>query len=395
MIAVAEALELIKKHVSLLDPVTINLRDARGFVLAHDIHSPLSSPPFCQSSKDGYAFCFADLMQTKMFTITGERAAGDAYPIRVQPFEAVRIFTGAALPEGCDTVVMQEKTDRQNTKLIIRDDVLIAGSNVRPMGADIQQGDIAMWAHTVITPAAMGFLAGLGIYTVSVFPQPVVHIIVTGKELVAPGQVLQHGQVYETNSIMLTSGLAQLGLHQVSTSFTGDDPGKLVALLQEALQRADLIILTGGVSVGDYDFVVQATQDCGVQQLFHTVAQRPGKPLYAGIKDHTLIFGLPGNPAAVLTCLYMYVVPAIEIFTGRKNLVQQKRLPLTKGFNKMISLRQFLKGRCTTDGVLPLPAQESFQLSSFAVANCLINLSEEKKEYAAGDIVEVMLLPYL
>ena len=156
-----------------------------------------------------------------------------------------------------------------------------------------------------------------------------------------------------------------------------------------------MVLLTGGISVGDYDFVLQAVTACGVSKLFHKVKQRPGKPLYSGIKNNKIIFGLPGNPASVLTCFYNYVVAAIECMTGQQNIIPRKWLPLSKGVSKKLKFMQFLKASFNDQNVTPLPAQESFRLSSFSMANCLIVLPEEKLEFEEGESVEILILPYL
>ena len=395
MISVSEALQRIRESLTTLPPVNRPLAAACGFVLAEDVFANVSIPAFNQSAMDGYAFRYQDYQRANEFIIGGEVAAGDKKAVESGPQHAIRIFTGAPVPPGLDTVVMQEKTSVDGNKLFIQDEQLVPGSNVRKEGAEIQKGALALPKSTVITPAAVGFLTGVGITDVRVYPKPVVHIIATGKELVKPGGTLQHGQVYESNSVMLQAALNQLGIHTVSLSLVGDDRAEIAAILQKALQTADLVLLSGGVSVGDYDFVIDATKTCGVQQLFHKVAQRPGKPLYAGIKEGKMVFGLPGNPASVLTCFYQYVTAAIEAFTGRKEMLERRRLSLLQNVSKKIALTQFLKASVTAKGVVPLAAQESFRLSSFSVANGLLVLPEEVREYREGEEVEVILLPYL
>lgn len=395
MISVNEAIERIRHNTNTLPPVTAELRHAGGLVLAEDVFAGINIPGFHQSAVDGYAFRFVDFLKTKEFEICGEVAAGDNQQRSFQPQQAVRIFTGAAVPPGFDTVVMQEKTEKNNHRVVIKDEMLVQGGNVRPEGSEIKKGALALAKGTVLTPAATGFLAGLGVTHVAVYPKPVVHIIVTGKELQKPGNPLEHGQIYESNGLMLQAALEQFHIRNAKVDVAGDDLREITQAIELALENADLVILTGGVSVGSYDFVVQAAEACDVDQLFHKVAQRPGKPLYAGIRNEKLVFGLPGNPASVLSCFYNYVVVAIEEFTGRKSLLQRKQFPLAAGFNKKIQLCQFLKGACLADGVMPLQAQESFRLSSFSVADCLIVLPEEAREYKAGDTVEVILLPYL
>lgn len=395
MISVQDAIRLIKENTTLLSPVSVPLPEALGFVLADAVSAGVSLPGFNQAGMDGYAFRYADYQNSNVFVINGEVAAGDAARMHLLPQQAVRIFTGAPVPPELDTVVMQEKTTVNGDSLVVLDDNLEQGSNVRKEGAEIRKGDTALAKGTLLTPAAIGFLTGAGVTEVSVYPKPVVHIIATGKELVKPGIVLQHGQVYESNSVMLQAALRQLHINDITVTITGDHVTEIFDALQRALAEADLILLSGGVSVGDYDRVTEAAKTCGVQPLFHKVAQRPGKPLYAATKGGKMVFGLPGNPASVLTCYYVYVTTAIEAFTGSKELVQKEQLPLAAAFDKKISLTQFLKASRTDEGVLPLSAQESFRLSSFALADCLIVLPPEPKTYKKGERVEVLRLPYL
>ncbi len=364
-------------------------------MLAEDVYAKTSLPPFHQSGMDGYAFRFDDYSRSKEFIINGEVAAGNVAKHEYSPQTAVRIFTGAPLPAWADTVVMQEKTEVNEGKLIVNDKQLIKGSNVRTEGSEIEKEALALPKGAVLMPAAIGFLAGVGITEVIVHPKPSVHIIVTGNELQSPGEPLQPGQVYESNSVMLQAALEQLHISNITITKVTDDITALQATISTALQQADLVLLTGGVSVGDYDFVVKAVEACGVKRLFHKVAQRPGKPLYCGTKEDRMVFGLPGNPASVLSCFYNYVTVAIEAMTFRENLVEKRWLPLLTGISKTIPLTQFLKAAFTPDGVMPLGAQESFRLSSFAAAGCLVILPEEVKEYKKGDRVETLVLPYL
>ncbi|MBB1286595.1 molybdopterin molybdotransferase MoeA [Flavisolibacter sp. BT320] len=395
MIFVREALERIQSNVRLLSPIAVPLRKARGLVLAEDVFAGIAIPAFNQSAMDGYAFRFADFVQSNELLISHEVAAGDPAKHQVAAQQAVRVFTGAAIPAGLDTVVIQEKTEVQNNRLKITDNSLVQGRNVRLVGSEIKKGDLALAKETLLTPAAVGFLASLGVTQVSVFPNPVVHIIVTGNELQQPGRQFQAGQVYESNGEMLRAALDQLHIVSSTVTHVRDDKNVIATLLRTALASADLILLTGGVSAGDYDFVVQAAEECGVEKLFHKVAQRPGKPLYAGSKEGKMVFGLPGNPASVLTCFYNYVVASIEACTGRKALLERRQLPLLSAFSKKIALTQFLKASASPNGVTPLGAQESFRLSTFSVANCLIVLPEEARDYREGDMVDVLLLPYL
>jgi len=395
MISVSDAKIKIQLNTKLLAPVKIPVASAFGLVLAEDIYAACSVPNFNQAAMDGYAFRYEDLIQSKRFYVKNVIAAGDKNIEVIPKQHAIRIFTGALVPQELDTVVMQEKVEVLNNEIIILDQDLQKGSNVRMAGAEIKKNDLALSKNCFLSPAAVGFLAGVGIHEVLVHPKPRVHIIITGKELIIPGQTLLESQVYESNSLLIQSALRQLHIQNSTIVFVGDELIETTNAISKALQTADLILLTGGVSVGDYDFVVEAANACGVKQLFHKVKQRPGKPLYAGIKDKKVVFGLPGNPASVLTCFYNYVITAIECMTGQKNLIQKKWLPLSNAVNKKVKLTQFLKAVYNNHQVIPLPAQESFRLSSFSLANCLIVLPEEKLDFTAGEMVETLVLPYL
>ena len=395
MITVNEAVNLIKDHAQLLSSRSIPLNEAGGLVLAEDVFAAVDVPNFNQSAMDGFAIRFDDLSRGMELMVGGEIAAGEERSFEILPNQAMRIFTGAPLPLFADTVVMQEKTELVGNKLILRDEELVKGRNVRLSGSEIKMNALALQKGVTLTPAGIGFLAGLGISNVNAYPKPAAHIIVTGNELQQAGKPLKQGQVYESNGQMLKTALEQFHINNIRISNVKDDAKEITSAIQEALDTAELILVTGGVSVGDYDYVVQAAIACGITPLFHKIKQRPGKPLLAGIKNNKVLFGLPGNPASVLTCFYYYVIKAIEVQTGRKDLLETKRIQLLTSFSKKIKLTQFLKANYSTEGVMPLSAQESNRLSSFALANCLIILPEEKMEFVEGENVETLILPYL
>lgn len=391
MISVTEAKAIIQKSITVLPPVELSLMDAAHHTLAQDVFATIDIPAFEQSSMDGYAIRFAD--KNLPLKLTGEMAAGTTETFIINLGEAARIFTGAPLPVGADTVVMQEKILLENGGLIIKDEGLRQGGNVRNKGAEVKAGSLAIKQGTYLSPAAIGFLAGIGVTKVTVYPMPSVSIIVTGKELQTPGNLLAPGQVYESNSYSLRAALQQAGITTINVVQADDDLDELKNILANALSSCHMVLLTGGVSVGDYDFVIEATKLCGVQQQFHKVAQRPGKPLYFGMKERKPVFGLPGNPSSVLSCFYNYVLPALEGLSNKKSSFKKVAASLTKAYSKPRGLTNFLKGYYDAGKATALDAQESFRLSSFAQANCLICLEEERTDYAEGDTVEVFLLP--
>lgn len=393
MISVSKAKRLIAENTKSLSPTTIPLIDATGLILAEDIFSMIDVPSFNQSAMDGYGFRFDDLRKNGTLTINSEIPAGIFPATKLLPNSTVRIFTGAQVPEGCDTVVMQEKITVQQDQLFIQDAQLKKGMNIRIKGSQTKKGTLALSAGCKISPGAAGFIAGLGIDTVNVFRAPSVCIITTGKELNAPGKPLEPGKVYECNSYSLNAALTELNIKQIKILSVDDDETKITTLVKNNLSDCDVMILSGGVSVGDYDFVYKAFENCGVQAAFHKVKQKPGKPMYFGKYKNTLVFGLPGNPAALLTCYYEYIAPTLRKMMGFKTESEEtKHLPLSSSFSKKAGLTYFLKAQLSGNEVKLLDAQESYQMSSFAFADCLIQLDETKTEFQKGDLVEIHLL---
>ncbi len=398
MISVTEAKTIIEENTVALQPVKLSLQNAAAKILAEDVYAVTDIPAFPQSSMDGYAFLFSEWKQNKKLIIEGEIAAGSNEKIYLSSKKAIRIFTGAPVPAGADTVVMQEKIKinplpGSEQELIIEDELIQQGAHVRAKGSEIKAGELALEKGSLLSPAAVGFLAGIGIAEVTVYPNPAISIIITGKELQPPGKPLEYGQVYESNSFTLTSSLHHLHINNVKTFYVDDKLEIVTRVLRDTLQQSDMVLLTGGISAGDYDFVLQAATNCGVTKLFHKIKQRPGKPLYFGKKENKLVFGLPGNPSSVLTCFYEYVLTALEILTKRKISLQIIQVPLSKPFRKTAQLTHFLKGFNNGKSVTVLEAQESYRLSSFAKANCLIKINEEVMECEEGEIAEVHLLP--
>ena len=386
MISVTAAKQIINEHYLQTPVATLPLQDAFLLQLASAIYSPVNVPAFTQSSMDGYAFAYADLQPKKKLLLRGQMQAGSKTVIELHPGEAARIFTGAPLPMGADTVVMQERTTVINHELIIEDDKLFAGANARPAGAAIAAGAVALEKGSRLNAASIGFLAGMGISEIPVYCRPAVGIIVTGDELQQPGRELAPGQVYESNAFALGAALQQAGVAERRLYRAADEPEEVKRVIATAIAENDMVLITGGVSVGDYDFVVAAATACGVQQLFHKIKQKPGKPLYFGKKENKLVFGLPGNPSSVLTCFYEYVLLALQLS------LPVLRAPLEKSITKPAGLTHFLKAWFNGSVVTPLDAQESYRMSSFAKANCLISVNEETTSCEAGELAEIHLL---
>ncbi len=391
MISVKNAIALVRENAcSTTQNKTLTIQEALHYVLAQDVYSAITMPPFRQSAMDGYAL---HLHNSLTYIIIGEIQAGASEKKELKPGEAVRIFTGAAVPDSANAVIMQEKTTTNGTTLHLTETIK-PEANIRPIGEQIKQGDLALQKGHKITPASIGFLASLGVTNVSVFVKPKVAVVATGNELIKPGEPLAYGKIYESNSVMLESALKHSGFYDVETFYLSDTFKKTLALIQELEQQFDVILLSGGISVGDYDFVGKAMNRLEVQQVFYKVKQKPGKPLYFGVKNKTMFFGLPGNPASTLSCFYNYVIPALELFQGNKH----GGLPIvyaraTSHFIKKGSRAQFLKAHYQNGEVTILEGQASSMLHTFARANALVFIPEEQTEIKKNQTVTLISLP--
>jgi molybdopterin molybdotransferase len=391
MISVAEAKSVIPDNSIQLSSRIVTIDKAAGLMLAKDIYAPLNIPAFPQSGMDGYALAFSSI--GKPLKIEGEQAAGTNLHTKVKPGTAVRIFTGAAVPEGADTVVVQEKSIIVDGFLLINDEKLKRGDNVRPAGSEIAKNALALSAGSLLTPPAIGFLAGIGIAAAEVIPMPRVSLIVTGNELQNPGAVPEFGKVYESNSFALIAAFKQMNIQDIVVYKSADDADTLTRILKEALIKSDIVLMSGGVSVGDYDFTVKVSENCGVQKIFHRIRQKPGKPFFFGKKGNVLFFGLPGNPASALTCFYEYIITALEKLTAQKLRLEINQASISSSYKKPAGITHFLKGIFDGQQVHLPQGQESYKMNSFATANCLVMIPESVTEVTAGEKVEIHLLP--
>ncbi len=394
MISAEEAKKAIIDNTVQLPVVSKPLEELYGYIAAKNIFSPVNLPPFNQSIMDGYAFIYKDYIGKCKIEIVGEAAAGGVFQFELKSGQAVRIFTGAAIPAGADCVVMQEKVSVSEKLLKILDPELKPFSNIRKTGSQIKQNDLALISGTFLSAGAVGFLASMGINSVSVYRRPEVSVIVTGSELVKPGNIINPGQIYESNSYSLIAALNSINISPSKVQHVSDDETAISRLIENAAASSDVILLSGGISVGDYDFVGTVLQKLNVQTIFYKVKQKPGKPLYFGKIGNVLIFALPGNPAAALTCFYNYVYPALRKMQGFTSFfLKEIELPIAADYTKKKGLSNFLKSQIINGAAMPLDGQESNTLSSFAVADSLIYLPEESESIKKGDLVKVLMLP--
>jgi len=391
MITVEQAVQIISNNV---DKTTIsreiNVSDALNDVLFDDVISPINMPPFRQSAMDGYAL---NLHAPAVYSIIGEVKAGDDFHPILKTGEAVRIFTGAPVPDAANAVIMQEKVKVDGSVLKLMFSVNV-NDNVRSLGEQAMKGEIALKKGTKLNPASIAFLTTLGITKVKVYKKPEIAIVVTGNELAKAGEALQYGQIYESNAVMLRVALKQLGYGKVSVHKVEDNYENTFQLLNNVIEQHDVVLVSGGISVGDYDFVGKALNELSVQELFYKVKQKPGKPLFFGKKEENVIFALPGNPAAALSCFYMYVLSALELLSGNMNFSLNRTKALSNSdYIKRGDRAQFLKAIYDNGNVEILDGQSSSMLHTFALSNALVYLSETAESITKNDEVEVILLP--
>lgn len=391
MVSIEEAINLVHTSTPIAEIQTQALIDSTDMYLAKDTFSPIHMPPFNQSAMDGYAVLYDDNHQNN-FVLVDEIKAGDNKNPLLKVGEAVRIFTGAATPANANAVIMQEKAYVINNILTI-EDRLTHYKNIRLKGEQIQQNDLALSKGEKLNPAAIGFLATLGITEVAVYGNPHISIVVTGNELIAPGNPLKFGQIYESNAIMLQTALSKKGFTNVSIHKVHDEYLATKEMLHTAIEQSDFVLISGGISVGDYDFVGKALLELKTEQLFYKIKQKPGKPMFLGKNGNTIIFALPGNPASALTCFYIYIESALQKHIGKPNFTKNTlNLELENSYDKKGIRGEFLKAKKQGNKATILGSQSSAMLNTFAQADTLVYLQEGVATYQKGAIVKAYLI---
>jgi molybdopterin molybdotransferase len=386
MISTVEAFAILEKLHYPKRVVELSLLEACNHVLAETVYSPINMPPFRQATMDGFAIALHDGLH---YEIVGEVKAGDFFDKELQPGQAVKIFTGAAVPNSAQAVIQIEKVTVTDTLLSIHERMK-PETNIRQLGAQIMKDTIALEDGALLNPAAIGFLTGLGFTKVKTWQKPSIGIVVTGNELVSAGENLTDGKVYESNSIMLQTALFDANFNIISLYRVGDDFEKTKNILETAINNNDVVLVSGGISVGDYDFVGEALESLNIEILFYRVNQKPGKPLLVGKQNDKIIFALPGNPAASLTCFYVYVLPTLQKRSGGNyKYGSQLMKKLAYDFTVDNPRSQFLKAFISNDEVTILSHQDSGMLNSFALANALVYVPNGNYQLSKGDKVSV------
>lgn len=373
-----EAFEKIIENSLPLRPQRVGLRESLGLIAAADIFSPESFPNFDNSAVDGYAVSRAAAGDLR-FKIQREVKAGEFVKERLKPGHAVRIFTGAPLPGGSWAVAMQENTERVNGRVHLLKEPK-PGENIRFRGEDFQKGKVLVRRKTVLQPAHLALLAAVGMTHVLVYPSPRIAILATGTELLKRRGKLPEGKIRDSNTILLESLVRQTGGTPLSMPSVEDNPQKIRRAVRKGLQN-DLFIISGGVSVGKYDFVKGALKKEGVTEIFWKVNIKPGKPLYFGRKKQTLVFGLPGNPVSVFVTFEEFVKPVIQRLARRLPIKEQwVQGRLDEKFQNGNRLH-FVRVRCLTGEtgrrILPLKDQGSHMIGELALADALLRVEPE------------------
>jgi molybdopterin molybdotransferase len=389
MISFENARRLVIKNTPKGKVIRLKLSDCLHHVLAENICAKVDAPPFDQSAMDGYAFNFNSWDKKSPLMLTSIIQAGKRSTIKLNKQEVAKIFTGAPIPAEANCVVMKEKVQVKGKQVFILDASASVGLNIRKRASHVKAGKVVLKKGEVISAGSIAFLASIGIAQVKVFAKPRIGIIVTGDELTTPGKSLKSGQVYECNSFGLTASLKNYGITHEIILFAKDDKKDVKRKLMLGEKKSDIILFTGGVSVGDYDFVASTLHEHHVKMHFHKVKQKPGKPIYFGSKKNKIYFGLPGNPASVLTCFHVYVVDSIYAFMNKssRELIPAKAM---NDYSKKSGMTNLLKAKLDVQGASVLTDQESYKLNTFVDANALLVMGDEDTIISKGDKVELL-----
>jgi molybdenum cofactor synthesis domain-containing protein len=397
LIEYSEAERLVLEHVSRLPVEDVPLVEAQGLALARDLRARLDSPPFDNSAVDGYALRSADAEAGRSFKVVDEAPAGRPATRSVGEGEAVKIFTGGVIPDGADAVVMVENTTGWGEQFELKK-AASRGQNVRRGGEDVREGEVILEEGREIGPPEIALAATQGYGRLPVHRRPKVIVLSTGTELVEPGtRDLERGEIYDSNSFAVISQAREAGAEASRINAASDDAAVLGDAVREALESADVVVTSGGVSVGEKDLVKGTMLELGVEQVFWGVRFKPGKPLFFGVRGSVSLFGLPGNPVSAMVCFELFVRPALMKMMGREDRKRPRievyfEQDVENQFGRMHAMRVSLTR--TRRGWLArsVGAQGSGLVSSLKRADALALIGPESGGTRAGEPVEAILL---
>jgi molybdopterin molybdotransferase len=392
-----EAVRLVFENTHRLPAEDVPLVEARGLALAEDVRARFDSPPFDNSAVDGYAVRSGDAEAGRTFRVVDEAPAGRPAAKSVGEGEAIKIFTGGVIPEGADAVVMVENTSGWGEEFELKK-AASPGQNVRGSGEDVREGDVILSAGTEIGPPEIALAATQGYGRLPVYRRPEVVILSTGTELVEPGErELEPGEIYDSNSFAMIAQAEEVGARARRVSAASDDAEVLRNAVKEALETADVVVTSGGVSVGEKDLVKGTMLELGVEQVFWGVKFKPGKPLFFGVHEGASVFGLPGNPVSAMVCFELFVRPALVKMMGREDKGRPRiqvyfEEDVRNSFGRMhamrVSIQQTEKGWLARS----VGAQGSGLVSSLTKADALALIGPESEGVRAGEPVEAIVL---
>ena len=390
MIEVEQAIELIETNAAASETERSDIKKALGYVSMQNVLSPINMPPFNQSAMDGYAIHFDDSISS--YLIIGEIPAGkNPSQIKLNKGEAARIFTGAEIPVGCSSVIQQEWCTQKKNVLTFNKEIK-NNLNIRPIGEEVKEGEIVIQKGSQLNAASIGFLASLGISIIEVNKKPKIGIVITGSELINLDDEWAPGKIYESNSYLLESILNTFGHNSVSIYKAKDSFDATKTAAKNAIQENDVVLFSGGISVGDYDHVYNVLKELNVETIFYKVKQKPGKPLYFGKVGSKAIFGLPGNPGSALTCFYIYVLRYLSIYRNVEYPVKKKTIRLQSNYRKKAGRSEFIKAIVKGDKAEICDFQNSSMLRAFVEGNGLIYMNDKIENPKQGDRFDCYLL---
>lgn len=392
-----EAERLVLENTPVMPVESALLMDAQGLALAEDLSARFDSPPFDNSAVDGYALRSADAREGRVFRVVDEAPAGRPASKSVGEGEAIKIFTGGVIPGGADAVVMVENTSGWGEEFELKK-AATPGQNVRRSGEDVREGNVILNSGTEIGAPEIALAATQGYGELPVYRRPKVAVLSTGTELVAPGdRELSPGEIYDSNSFATMAQAREAGAEARRIAAASDDADVLRDTIREALESSDVVVTSGGVSVGEKDLVKGTLAELGVEQVFWGVKFKPGKPLFYGLRDGARFFGLPGNPVSAMVCFELFVRPALQKMMGRKGKERPRvevyfDADVENRFGRMHAMRVSLERTEKGWQAESVGAQGSGLVSSLTKADALALIGPESEGVRAGEPVEAIVL---